>query len=885
VIGTKLGPYEITGKLGAGGMGEVYRARDTKLERDVAIKVLPAAFTQDQERLARFEREAKLLAQLHHPHIASIFGLEESDGTRALVMELVEGPTLAERLESGPIPLHESLSLARQIAEALEEAHEKGIIHRDLKPQNIKASIEGKVKVLDFGLAKAMDPTGAVSGTPSASQLAQSPTLTLGPTVQGVILGTAAYMAPEQARGLPVDKRADIWAFGVVLHEMLTGRRLFQGQLVTDVLANVLKHDIDLSRLPPETAPPIRRLLRRCLERNPKNRLHDIADARIVIDEVLAEPDLGASERGDGAQVSAAPVRIPWVLAGASLAAALLFAAIWLRAPGPEVRSIHASLLAPEGSTLGDSFAFSPDGDQIAYQVYDAENHQSLWLRELATGEARQLPGTESGELPFWSPDGHHLGFFAEGKLRRLDPLTGGVQVICDAPTPRGGTWGEDGRIVFSPSFRTGLSIVSAGGGEPGILTTLDEARGEKSHRFPVFLPGGRSLLFLSQTAEGGARDDRSTIEVLDLAKGTRTRVVFANSSPLFAANGFLLFWRDGSLLAQRFDSGRAALSGEPVVVASNVGYDTNERAIAAVSQDDALAYQVGGRGVLGTIGRMDRRGIDLGTIRDRERFNDLALSHDGGRLVYEMSREQGATDLWIYDLERETSQRLTFADGNETNPAWSPDDRTIYYDNDLENDGVIYRRAADGSGDAERIGTTPQGIRPFSVAPDGSWLVVEQTSAGTNRDILRYDLATGKLTPLVDSPFNDSEARLSPDGRLLAFTSEQSGRSEVYVQALDGTRGRWQLSSNGGSLPRWRGDGRELFFLAAPDRLMSIAVEPGVETERTPRFAAPVEMFQKVLADFDPAPDGQSFVELLYSGTGNRPLTLVTHWAASLQR
>jgi len=827
--GTRLGSYEITAKLGEGGMGEVYRATDTKLERDVAIKVLPAAFVEDHERLARFEREAKLLAQLNHPNIAHIYGMEASGEAHALVMELVEGPTLAERLEAGPLPLDESLSLARQIAEALEEAHEKGIIHRDLKPQNIKASMEGKVKVLDFGLAKAMDPMGAASGGASASQLAQSPTLTLGATVQGVILGTAAYMAPEQARGVAVDKRADIWAFGVVLYEMLTGRRLFEGELVTDVLANVLKHDIDLGRLPEATPPSIRRLLRRCLERNPKNRLHDIADARIVIDEALAAPDPGTPVRGDGAQVAAPSARLPWALAGAGLVAALLFATLWLRVPRQEVRSVHASLLAPEGFALGDSFALSADGERIAYQVYDSEDHRSLWLRVLATGDARQLQGTDGGELPFWSPDGRHLGFFAEGKLRRLDVQTGGVQTICDAPTPRGGTWSEDGRIAFSPSFRTGLSIVPAGGGEPRVLTKLDEGRGEKSHRFPVFLPGGRRLLFLAQTAEGGARDDRSTIEVLDLEKGSRTRLVGANSSPLLAANGFLLFWRDGSLLAQRFDAGRVALSGEPVVVASNVGYDTNERAIAAVAQDDALVYQVGGRGALGAIVRSDRRGIDIASLRDQERFYDLAISHDGSKLVYEMSREQGTTDLWIYDFERGTSQRLTFEEGNESSPAWSPDDRTIYYDNDLENDGVIYQRAADGSGDAKRIGTTPQGLRPYSVAPDGSWLVVGQTGAGTSTDIFRYDLVTGKLTPLVDTPFEDQNARLSPDGRLLAFTSEQSGRSEVYVQALDGTRGRWQISSDGGTLPRWRGDERELFYLAPPDRLMSVSVQPGV--------------------------------------------------------
>jgi eukaryotic-like serine/threonine-protein kinase len=797
-------------------------------------------------------------------------------------MELVEGPTLAERLESGALPFNESLSVSLQIAQALEEAHEKGIVHRDLKPQNVKASIEGKVKVLDFGLAKAMDPVGtASSGAPSASQLAQSPTLTLGATQLGVILGTAAYMAPEQAAGGIADRRADVWAFGVVLYEMLTGRRLFEGETVSHVLASVLKDTPDFSALPPETPERIRNLLRRCLKKKPRERLQAIGDARVVIEEVLAEPELDAPRAV--AAPAATASRLPWLVAAAAVAAAVVLGTLWLRAPRDAGRGVHAAIVAPDGTGIGDSFALSPDGGRLAFQVYDEQRRVRLWLRDLATGEEKRLSGTEGGEMPFWSPDGRQIAFFSEGRLRRLDPQSGVSQVVCDAPTPRGASWGDDGRIVLSPAFRTGLSIVPAAGGTPQTLTTLDEARGEKSHRFPVFLPGGKRLLFLAQTAEGGTRDDQSTIEALDLASGKRTRLIQANSSPLFAA-GRLLFWRAGSLFAQRLDADRLELEGDPLSIAADVAYNQNEQALATVA-GGALVYRTGGRGLLSTLGWIDRRGIDTDPIRVRQLFGgDFALSHDGRRIAYTLIREgQGSTDIWVHDFERGSAQRLTFEEGNEGGIVWSPDDRSIYYANELRNDGVIYRRAADGAGEAVEIGTTPAGVWTQDVAPDESWLLIGAFGAGTNEDLLRFDLATKKIEPLVATPFNDSGGQLSPDGRLLAYASEQSGRWETYVQALDGTGGRWQISSDGGFRPRWRGDGRELYFVADPDRLMAVAVEPGAGPGAVPRFAAPVELFRRTLSGYDVAPDGQSFVGLVVDGGGDRPLTLVTNWTARL--
>ena len=881
MIGTSLGPYTITAKLGAGGMGEVYRATDTKLKREVAIKVLPVAFTQDEERLARFEREAQLLAQLHHPNISSIFGLEDAGGVRALVMELVEGPTLAERIEAGPLPLEESLAIARQIAEALEEAHEKGIIHRDLKPANVKVTAEGKVKVLDFGLAKAMDPGG--SSTASASLLANSPTLTHLASQMGTILGTAAYMSPEQAAGAVVDRRADVWSFGVVLFEMLTGRRLFDGETVSHVLAAVLKDTPEFSALPVATPQRIVNLLRRCLRKKPRERLQAIGDARVVIEEVLADPHGDARDAAVSSAPSTAGARVPrlvWMVAAGGLIVAVLFAALWLRAGrgGSPAHVLQAALVAPEGTGFGDTFALSPDGRRIVFEAYDQKSGaRALWLRALDRGEATRLAPSDGGEMPFWSPDGTQIGFFAEGKLLRLDVQAGTAQVICDAPTPRGGTWGPGGQIVFTGSFRTGLSIVPASGGTPTALTTLEGSRKEKSHRFAVFLPGGKTLLFLAQTAEGGSRNDESSIEVLDVKSKKRTRLLTANSSPLWAPGGHILFWRDGTLLAARFNEASLKIAGDPVSIAAPVAFTQNEQMLASVSTEGTLVYREGTRGTFSSLAWFDRSGVGMQVIRDRELFGGFALSHDGKRLLYAVnSPGQGATDLWVHDLVRGAASRFTFEEGSETYAVWSRDDRYIYYSNDRRNDGTIFRRSSDGTGSPEEIGTTDQGIWPMAASRDGGWLVIGGVGAESSLDLFRFDLGTKAITPLVATPFVDDDGVLSPDDHLLAYASEQSGRWEVFVQSLDGERGKWQVSSEGGRRPQWRADGRELFFLARPDRVMSVEVEPGA----VPRFSAPHELFRHPMEDFDVAPDGARVVgRRPADGDVGKPLTVITNW------
>ena len=571
--------------------------------------------------------------------------------------------------------------------------------------------------------------------------------------------------------------------------------------------------------------------------------------------------------------------------AAGAVAAAALFAILWIGGgrSQPSSRVLHLAVLAPTQMAFGDTFAVSPDGREIVFEAYDQKTGaRALWLRPLDKAEATRLTGSEGGEMPFWSPDGRHIGFFAESKLKRLDPQGGPAQAITDAPTARGGAWGPDGRIVFTNKFRTGLSIVSSSGGTAEPVTTLDTTRNEKSHRWPVFLPGGKSILFLAQTAEGGSRNDESAIEALDLATGKRTRLITANSSPLYAPGGQILFWRDGTLLSVDFDAAALTVSGDPVPVASPVAFTQNEQVLASISSEGTLVYREGSRGTYSSLAMFDRDGTGVRVIRDRELIRRFVLSHDGKRLLYELiSPGQGGTDLWVLDLERGTSSRVTFEEWNENYPVWSRDDRFIYYASDRRNDGTIFRRPSDGSGSPEEIGTSETGVWPMDASADGRWLVVGAVGAGSTRDIFRFDVGTKAVTPLVATSSLDEDAALSSDGRLLLYSSEQSGRWEVYAQAMDGA-GKWQISAEGGLRPRWRADGREIFFFARPDKLMSVEVEPGA----VPRFSMPRELFRAALDSFDVAPDGRQIVGLRPADSDvSKPLTLISNWTQLLRK
>jgi len=807
----------------------VWRARDTKLERDVAIKVLPAAFVEDHERLARFEREAKLLAQLHHPNIASIFGMEESDGTKALVMELVEGPTLAERLEQGSLPLDDSLAVSRQIAEALEEAHDKGIIHRDLKPQNIKASVEGKVKVLDFGLAKAMDP--AAGSAVSAADLARSPTLMQSPTLTaahgtqlGVILGTAAYMAPEQAKGLPIDKRADIWAFGVVLYEMLVGRSLFAGDTVTDTLAGVLKTEIDFTKLPDSTPAAIRRLLRRCLERNPKNRLHDVADARIVLEELAAgrlEEGRPAAEADAAIAPRAGPARwLPWIVAAAGIAVGV---AGWLSRPGatrsgatkaPPATRFTVPPPAP-GEIVGYP-ALAPDGRTMAFAFAAERAVPRLWLHSFDTGQSREIAGTDLAEQPFWSPDGRHVGFFARGKLQALDVSNGQVDALAPVADARGATWSDTGEIVFSPTCCAGLFAVPATGGALHPVTQLDAS--QSSHRFPWALPGGKTLLY---TVPDG---QQLGIQHFSLASGaTRTLIPLA-ARALYDPRGFLLWMRDQTLVARRFDPVSGELSGETFVVAQQVGTDPNKtaqdrigaaRGVVAVRPPSAATRE---------LRWFDRSGAPAEIVGPEDYYYDSMFSPD--RRWVAVARSQTTnffeSDIWIFDASgKDQPTRLTF-DGHSSTPAWSSDGKSVYYSSVREGKNQLLAKRVDGSGNEERLLDVPVSAWIDDVSPRQPLFVLEGTAEGGAYKLWLGSLAGDKsLQPFHQaSQGSQTHAAFSPDGRLMAYSSDESGVSQIFVQNVDGSPGRWQVSRDGGDLATWRADGKELYFVG-PDRVL----------------------------------------------------------------
>ena len=606
MIGQTLSHFEITARLGEGGMGEVWKAADTRLGREVAIKVLPQAFSADPERLARFEREAQVLASLNHPNIAGIYEFREAevDGERhhLLVMELATGEDLSQRLARGAVPLDEALPIALQIAEGLEAAHERGIVHRDLKPANVMlakdGALNGQLKILDFGLAKALE---AHAGGSDSAALSLSPTLTAGMTQAGVLLGTAAYMSPEQAKGLEADRRADVWAFGVVLWEMLSGKRLFSGDSISDTLAAVLRDEIDASELPADTPAPLLSLLSRCLDRDPRSRLRDIGEARVALAALSGDGSVSTIMGAPGVSTAEPAVeptssRLPWLVAAVMTGVALLLGLLGLSSEDPPVQLVRSSILGPEGAQLdaGSGLALSPDGSKLIYAAIDENGSRALWIHSFETGEAMRVKGSESALYPFWSPDGQNVAFVARSQLMRA-PATGGpVQNIAAGQDWRGGTWSDDGTIVFAPDFRGGLNRVSASGGEAVPITEIDREAGEQSHRYPLFLPDGKRLLVLVQTAEGGSQTDNSRIEVLDLASGERREVVRANSSFALSPSGHLLFLRDGTLVAAPFDVKSATVTGEARPVESGIGYTGNEFATFSVASNGFMVYQSG---------------------------------------------------------------------------------------------------------------------------------------------------------------------------------------------------------------------------------------------------------------------------------------------------
>ena len=819
MIGAKLGPYEITAKLGEGGMGEVYRATDSKLRREVAIKVLPAAFTADPERLARFEREAQLLAQLQHPNIAAIYGLEESGGVRALVMELVDGPTLAERLESGPLGLEDTLTIARQIAEALEEAHEKGIVHRDLKPANIKLAPGAKVKVLDFGLAKAMASGSSAGDAMRSPTLMNSPTLTGAHGTQlGVILGTAAYMAPEQAAGGAADRRADVWAFGVVLYEMLSGRRLFEGETVSHVLAGVLKDAPDFAALPSSTPRRIEDLVRRCLRKKPRERLQAIGDARVVIDEVLtgavdeAAPSLAAVVERRSRPAWQIALALAAVAGAGALLALAISAVVGSRNPATSAPRTLAEISLPEGiARVASAPALSPDGTKLAVAYEGTEgSFRNIWIRNLATGDERQVPGTETGRAPFWSPDSRSLGYQSakDAQIKRVD-LDGGRPVaIASAPSNCGASWGHD-FIVFCEALGEPLKRVSPSGGAVEPVTTLAEAR---RHVLPSFLPDGKRFLFLEMPS-GTEVEDRLVVGSVD---GGEPRVLLATSARASYDNGYLFYTRGQTLFARPFDLSSGTLGeGEPRIVVEETDSSIGGRFAVAAG---LLVYAPPGPATGARIAIYDRAGKQVDRIDSDTFLDDLVLSPDG-RFAAVMKATGGSgggerkVDVWTIDLARKVLSRVTNGEADD-DPVFSPDGQSIAY----AHAGDLYRRPANGPGEPKRLVDSRNDVVAHDWTGDG-WIVYSDFENGAE-DLFAVLAEGGEPKRLTSTPFREGLAQLSPDGRWLAYVSDESGDLQVYLTTWPDVAGKWRASTASATMPRWGRGGRDLYFLSVDSKV-----------------------------------------------------------------
>jgi Tol biopolymer transport system component len=907
--GDTLAHYRLVEQIGEGGMGVVWKATDTTLDRDVAIKILPQLFSEDPERLARFEREAKVLASLDHPNIATVHGLHEVDTAegekvRFLAMELVAGRNLGERICDGAIPRQEALEIAGQIADALAAAHENGIVHRDLKPANIRITPEGKVKVLDFGLAKIGD--GAVS----SPGLAHSPTLTAQMTQAGVIMGTAAYMSPEQARGQSVDKRTDVWAFGCVLLEMLAGRQAFPGTTVTDVIASIVAREPEWDALPPDTPPALRRLLQRCLRKEADKRLRDIADAGLLLEEIRsgggADEDSSSAETAAAVTAATAEARAAggrreklWSgLAAVFAVAAGVMGWLWLGASAdPSARSselMYASLTLPPGHALDmdpgnpGAVALSPDGRRLAFSVRDDKGVISLWTRDLDEPDPRPLPGTQDAAYPFWSPDSRAIAFFAEGKLKRIDPDGGPPMSLTDGANGKGGSWSPRGVIVFSPSHNSPIHKVPDSGGPSEPITEFNKEERENSHRHARFLPDGRHFLYIARVGLSGASEGNRVL-VADVEGESEPRLLLHSISQVEYAEGHLLHMSEQSLMARPFSLETMEFTGGNVMIADDVTVLAGAAlGLYSSSREGTLAFVRGGAEFAGSYLKITDGQGNASWTSEEKYYAELRLSPDGKHVAASVADPRiGTQDVWLVDIEREVSTRFTFNEADDLSAVWSPDGKQVVYGSDAGDRYDIFIKDVGGTG-SERLLYTDDDLHKFprSWSRDGKHLLFAGIDDTGRWDILDLPLQDGEPAgeprALQKTDFDEIDPEISPNGRWLAYGSNETGTFEIYVTNFPDAERKWLVSSSGGTIPRWAPDGSKLYYVATNGALFEVSIE---EAGGSLAVGRPRELFEGNLTStaspvYDVLPSGAGFI---VNAAGERratpPLSLVLNW------
>jgi serine/threonine protein kinase len=888
--GNRLGPYEILAPLGAGGMGEVYKARDTRLERTVAVKVLPPHLSSNAELRQRFEREAKTISQISHPHICALYDVNREGETEYLVMEYLEGETLADRLGKGPLPVEQVLRYGIEIADALDKAHRQGIVHRDLKPGNVMLTKSG-VKLLDFGLAK-FHAGGREATASGASRLATEMQASQPLTERGTVLGTFQYMAPEQLEGKDADARSDIFSFGAVLYEMATGNKAFSGKSQASLIGSILRDDPPpISEISPMTPPALNRVVRTCLAKDPEDRFQTAHDAKLQL-QWIAE---GGSQAGLPAPVVARRKnreKLAWAIASAAILAAGLATFGYLRRAPAETFRMRSFLLAPDKSGFeladinGGSLTISPDGRQTTFAAKGPDGKNMLWLRSLGDLTAKPIPGTESATFPFWSPDSRFLAFFADGKVRKVDISGSPPLDLCDAPNGRSGGWNRDGVILFSPDTTTALSRVPAAGGAPTSATKLDAARGETTHRWATFLPDGKHFLYMAGSHGQGTKSESNAIYVGALGSSEKTLLLQARSNVAYAS-GYLLYMRERVLLAQPFDPGSRRFIGDPVPLAEGVHYDAGFfRGVFSVSEKGLLLYGAGAADTKSRLRWFDRAGKPIGEpIGEAADYQSLAIAPDGSRIVASIvDPGTGMPDIWVFD-SRGVRTRLTFGSPSGS-PVWSPDGaRIAYAKQEKQIQTGVYVKSASGGGQEEAVYHADGQAVPTDWSRDGRFLALDVLKPGgkTKGDIWILPLSGDrKAYPFVATEFDENGASFSPDGRWVSYLSSESGKQELYVVPFPGPGGKWQISTGGALGGAWFKGGKEIIYLSSDFNAVSVDVNAGASGLEI--GSSRVLFNNSGWANGAVAPDGERFLGAVLPEGGEKPkVAFVANWTAGL--